>query len=247
MYYLVDKNKEEKKRIQEKLFSLGVLSAGVAHEIGTPLAVIQGRAEMIAQNALSNVRVNESALIISQEVERIKRIVFILLSLGKNQSEIEMAEFPIKMLLEDIFLFFNERIQKGKIQIINEVEFEELVFADKNRFQNVLINLIMNALQAIEKDPDKNNKDKNYIKFCCSQNKKEFKISIEDNGCGIRKEILENIFDPFFTTHDIGEALGLGLPLSYSLCDEMGMELSVESQVGVGSVFYITKRFQESL
>ncbi|MGA1846031.1 ATP-binding protein [Deferribacter abyssi] len=214
--------KTHEKIIQiEKLSSLGLLSAGIAHEIKNPLASIKMGLESLKRN--SSRCDLDTIEILDSEIDRVSKLIVNLLNFAKPtpamKSRVELSD-EIKSCL---------RLLKHQIDIkrVNvELDLERYVyFLDKNHFQQILLNVFLNSIQAIDSD--------GIISVKGFRSDEGYILKIIDNGKGIKKEILSKIFDPFFTTKYSGT--GLGLSIVYSLCRENDIEFDIKSEEGVGT------------
>jgi len=227
-------NEELKKKNQmllqsEKLASIGILASGIAHEINNPLGGIFNCIHMLANDkACSN---NKYIELIKDGLERIENTVKKLLWMArKGEEQKEMVQLYI--LIEHVLEFVGYNLSKKRIKIIKEVDEGLTVFINRADLEQVLLNLIINAIQAIEKEGE--------ILIRCRDEGDRIFFEISDNGSGIEEENINKIFDPFFTTKKQGEGTGLGLWITYEIIKNMGGEIWVESKKGIGTNFYFT-------
>jgi len=227
-------NEELKKKNQmllqsEKLASIGILASGIAHEINNPLGGIFNCIHMLANDkACSNTKYIE---LIKDGLERIENTVKKLLWMArKGEEQKEMVQLYI--LIEHVLEFVGYNLSKKRIKIIKEVDEGLTVFINRADLEQVLLNLIINAIQAIEKEGE--------ILIRCRDEGDRIFFEISDNGSGIEEENMNKIFDPFFTTKKQGEGTGLGLWITYEIIKNMGGEIWVESKKGIGTSFYFT-------
>ncbi len=233
----------EKLRHTERLATLGRLSAGMAHELGTPLNVIAGRAKLIAGQDLPPEDVARSARIIGEQAERMTAIMRQLLDFARrgnprtNRVDIEALAAKVVEMLHPV-----ASKQQAQLTLVPAAE-PLAVAADPSQLQQVLTNLVMNALQALAPDGHVE------LRFATrtslpaeAENKADGPwavIAIQDNGSGIAPEDLPHLFDPFFTTKEVGQGTGLGLSIAYGIVEEHGGWIGVDSQPGEGSCFSI--------
>ena len=226
-----------------KLASIGQLSAGVAHEINNPLAIILTERQLLLDmagqtphpDAAYNEQFDDSMSQIDVQVQRCKRITQNLLRFARRtRSVIETVN--INAFLGEVVELMEREARAGGIKFF--VEFEEDInplLSDPSQLQQVFLNLITNAIDAHE--------DKAYgsVKIMTRSNGRPdgVTVSIADSGCGIATENLEKIFDPFFTTKPVGKGTGLGLSICYAIVKRLGGEITVHSQVGEGTEFDI--------
>lgn len=215
----------------EKLASLGKLAAGVAHEINNPLTSILTNSSLLLDDLDKNDPRREDVDVIVKETIRCREIVKRLLDFAR-QTKPQKQLININAIIENIILlvrnqtsFRNINIQKNLLNDIPEI------MADKDQIQQVFINIIINASEAMSKGGLLT------IESKLSTNKETILISFTDSGPGIPEEIKDKIFDPFVTTKEQGT--GLGLSISYGIIEQHGGEISVESKRGEGTTFII--------
>ncbi len=214
----------------EKLASLGTMLAGVAHEFNNPLSNISSSAEILAEelHAPDDSFAQELLNQITTETSRAAAIVRTLLSLAREE-KFHRDHYPLKPLLEEILALL--RGQMGKdIDITLVMADDLLIFADKQKIQQVFINLLKNSCDALN--------GKGLIQIRAWQNQAGLKISVRDNGPGIPKGLQAKIFDPFFTTKDTGHGSGLGLFIIHDIIVQHGGSISIDSD-GEGTLFTI--------
>jgi signal transduction histidine kinase len=237
-------NEEERRRIEaslrnaERLASVGRLAAGLAHEIGTPLGVIVGRAESLRRKLAGNERAQRSLQIIAGQIERISTTVKGMLDYSRART-VSLAPTALTDVLGKVLEFLEDRFQNRSIEV--ETDFpRELprVLADADRLYEVFLNLAMNAIDAMPEGgrlavrvgtEDRPQAERPALHRAFAV------VSFEDQGCGISQKDLERIFDPFFTTKEVGKGTGLGLSISYGIVREHGGWIEAESAVGAGT------------
>jgi PAS domain S-box-containing protein len=213
----------------EKLASIGLLSAGVAHEINTPLTGISSYVQML-QKKLSDAHYAQILQKIEAQTERVNRIIKNLLNFARNPSDESFHRVDLKEGLEEIISLIDYRLKSLNINL--ELKLNPLtIYARKERLQQVFINIILNALDAMPGGGtltiETRQKDTSAI------------IKIGDTGTGIKPDHLPRIFDPFFTTKGIGKGTGLGLSISFAIIKEHEGQILVDSAVGKGTTFTI--------
>ncbi len=224
-------------RHSERLAAVGRLAAGVAHEVGAPLQVIDGRAKQLLDRPGAPVETRQRNLtIIRTQTERITRIVRNLLNLSRpynlRRQQIELAQ----MIRETVELI-ETQAESANVSIEVSPDAAVAVEADPELMQQVLLNICRNALQAmpqggrllIECERDGARKD----------GKSFAAVRITDMGPGIAADHLPHIFDPFFTTKEIGHGTGLGLPVSHRIVEEHGGWIEAANADRSGAVFTI--------
>ncbi len=214
----------------EKLASIGLLSAGVAHEINTPLTGISSYIQILQQK-LSNSKHSHILNKIEAQTDRVSRIIKNLLNFARNPSETSFYNVDLKENLQEIISLIDYKLKTLNIKLEQNLTSIEPIWAQGERLQQVLINIILNAIDAMPKG--------GILRIELTQINKEAVIKIEDTGTGIKEQHLPHIFDPFFTTKGIGKGTGLGLSISYAIIKEHEGHLAVESEGGKGSLFTI--------
>lgn len=220
----------------EKLASIGRLSAGVAHEINNPLGAILSYAHLIREELNSKKDVDQIVHFtdeIISETNRAKKIIKSLLEFSRqHKSEYEWVD--INQVIEDVITFITIQNRLENIELIkNYGEDIPVVKIDTERIKEALINIIINALDAM------NGKGRLTIKTEVDHKKNIVIISISDTGSGIPQEIMGHIFEPFFTTKPVGKGTGLGLSVTYGIIKQHNGDILVESTVGQGTTFTI--------
>ncbi len=217
----------------KRLAALGKLSAGIAHEIRNPLSSIRGLAQFIS-GSLSPADERKADLkTIIQEVDRLNNLVFQILDYAKVK-KLNLTSFSFNSLLTEVVELFKQEISDKRIEFTLELSPEiSLVQADRDQLRQMLMNIIINALQAIPQEGEiKIETEKSVLK-----EEPAIKLVIEDNGEGIADKDLNQIFDPFFSTRAQGS--GLGLSIVYRIVESHQGEIKVESKVGKGTKFII--------
>ncbi|MEZ9199388.1 cache domain-containing protein [Shewanella sp. 10N.286.54.B9] len=222
--------------INEKLTALGELTAGIAHEINNPTAVILGNMELLKYELGDNADVVEEEIeLVIQQVGRISTIIRSLLQYsrpGEFNAPLEMHQ--ITPIIEEMLVLVRHSIQKQEVVLHQELNASYPIQVNRPQLLQVLINIVVNAAHAI------NDKGQIWIRTYDWVQRGDpvgVKIEIEDEGKGIPEEELNRIFDPFYTTRKDGT--GLGLSLSYGIIKRIGGTIEVTSTVGKGSMFTI--------
>ncbi len=218
----------------KKMSSLGVLTAGIAHQLNNPLNNISTSCQIIleelSQGDLEFVR--KMLTNVEQEVYRARDIVKGLLEFSRVR-DFSIMSVPLEDVVKRSIRLISSQVPPG-IDVVEEVPWDLIVQMDPQRLQEVFLNLLMNAVQAIKETPGQ-------IKIAAHQDdgRKQAVITVEDTGVGIPKEEIDRIFDPFFTTKEIGAGTGLGLSIVYGIIDKHQGTISVESREGEGTRFTI--------
>ncbi len=230
-------NRRQEQMIEShKLRAIGTLTAGIAHELNNPLNNITLTAFMLEEDYknLNDDQRLEMVRDLIKETERSKFIVRNLLDFAR-ESEIKTEHLSIENLISETVKLALNKIKLKGVKV--DVAFPDnmpLIHGDRQQLVQVFLNLILNAIDAMEKggnlkisSPHSNFPDFLVVKF-------------EDNGCGIPHHMLSSIFDPFFTTKSTGHGTGLGLSVSKGIIEKHGGDIRVESRVGVGTTFYLS-------
>ncbi len=216
----------------EKLASIGQLAAGVAHEINNPLGVMLGFTQVMLKKLPGKDPFRKPLISIEREGLRCKKIIQGLLDFSRRSTPTlqpldlnESVEAACK-LIEHQITIDNVRLIKGFAPNLPGIE------GDTNQLQQVFVNLIINAYQAMPKGGD--------LRITTRTVGNQVQAIFADAGVGIRPEDLKHIFDPFFTTKEVGKGTGLGLSVSYGIIKSHGGGIEVDSQVGVGTRFVVS-------
>lgn len=235
-----NRNKEilAKAEHSNKLASIGRLATGVAHEVNNPLAVIQQNAgliqdllEFVEKSQYSNT-LDKSLLAVQNAVNRCKVITHRLLGFARKM-DVSLEDIDINPLLQDVLGFLEKEAMYNYIKV--ETSFDENIphiHSDRGQLQQVFLNIINNAIDAIGKDGviliRSGMYDENHIE-----------LEICDSGSGIEEDSIETIFEPFYTTKEVGKGTGLGLSITYGLVKQLGGTIKVDSIVDWGSIFTV--------
>jgi signal transduction histidine kinase len=215
----------------EKLITVGVLSAGIAHEIGSPLAVIRGRAEQTLRTLgddRRDPRRAEDLRVIIKHIDHISSTIRQILDFSRRQS-IERHPVALEDAFEQARLLLQWKVASRRVELLFEVgPGVDPVSADPDQLQQVLVNLILNACDA--------SSEGGQVRIVATAARPGFiRIAVIDRGCGIAFEHLHAVFDPFFTTKKRGEGTGLGLPIAASIVRNHGGHINLESAPGRGT------------
>jgi PAS domain S-box-containing protein len=231
---ITGKRRIEKQLSQtEKLASIGQLAAGVAHEINNPLGVIKCYSNLIEKNSKPDTQLFQDLKIIKKHTEQCKSVVESLLNFARI-SEPKKEKTDIHECIEEILSMIKREILKEKISVIREFAGDiPFIIVDIQKMKQVFMNLLMNAIQAIEQEGDIT------VRTTFRRKGNVVAIEVEDTGYGISESYINKIFDPFFTTKTAEKGTGLGLAVIYGIVKQHGGEIEVKSSPGNGSIFTI--------
>jgi len=215
----------------EKLASMGTLLFGVAHELNNPLSNISISCQILKEEIEEDNKEFNIELLnqIDEETDRTKNIVRSLLDYSKKR---EKENINLKKAVDETVHFIKGEVPT-KIELKVSIPEEITLFADKQRLQQALLNLIKNGIDAIP-EQGKVSISAHYIK-----NNESVVIEISDTGAGMDSDMVSNIFDPFFTTKASSKGYGLGLFIVHSMIEEHKGSIMVDSEPGFGTVFTI--------
>jgi signal transduction histidine kinase len=219
-----NKQKEIHFQRQERLVSLGELSAGIAHEIKNPLNTINLTIDHLKDSLVTEKNKQAGSYIgnIQQEVRRLDKLVNNFLNYVRSET-LQMSETNVNRVVTEIIALYERELTSAGIEVQMEVEDDFIISADSERLKTALINLIVNAIQAMPQGGILSIKSDKKIKH----------LNIRDTGVGIPEKLLEKIFDPFYTTKAGGT--GLGLPTAYKIIREHEGQLIIESEENKGT------------
>ncbi|HUK30866.1 MAG TPA: ATP-binding protein [Candidatus Acidoferrum sp.] len=213
----------------EKLTSLGLLAAGVAHEVNTPLAVISNYIQMLARQFPGDDPRHTLIEKIVKQTFRASEIVNNLLNFSRVGSS-QFSEVSLNAVVEETLSLVTHPLKTARIEVVQHLQGDlPPVLGSMNRLQQVFLNLFMNARDAM---PAGGVLD---IRTACSNGTVE--VDVSDTGVGIPRDQLHRIFDPFFTTKSTGRGTGLGLSVSYGIIKEHAGKIDVKSAPGRGTQF----------
>jgi two-component system NtrC family sensor kinase len=221
---------EEQLQHSEKMASIGILAAGVAHEVNTPLTGISSYTQMLRQQLKGDD--SRSALLekIEKQTFRAAKIVNNLLNFSRS-SKAEFESLDVNKVLLDVLSLLEHQLERGRIKVRKELSDVTPVRGNENRLQQVFFNLILNARDAMPKG--------GWLTLATRAEDDAVVVEIRDTGHGITPEHIRRIYDPFFTTKGIGRGTGLGLSISFGIVQEHGGAIFVESVPGQGTTFQV--------
>ncbi len=224
---------EERVVQADKLSSVGLLAAGVAHEVNTPLAVISSYSQMLAGKVAQGSDEERMLGKVAEQTFRASEIVNSLLDFSRSSSA-EMAPCEIGAVIRDTVDLVAPQLGKGRIEVDLSLDDGAFVLASRNRLQQVFLNLILNARDAM---PDGGALRITARAVEPSAESGHVSVQVEDTGAGIAPEDQRRVFDPFFTTKQARQGTGLGLAVTYGIVREHSGTIAVASQPGRGTRF----------
>ncbi len=224
--------------VSERQASVGRLAAGVAHEINNPLTGVLTYTHMLLRRKDLNEEVRADLQTIVEATERVRKIVKGLLDFSR-QTKPDREQVDVNRLISSTMsLMENQALLKGVGMVFKPGQDLHMVDMDRNQFQSVLLNILINALDAT-KPGDSITVSTSNSPVRNEADQKGIEISIADTGCGIPPEHLNKLFDPFFTTKEVGHGTGLGLSVTLGIVQRHGGTIQVASEVGKGAAFTI--------
>ncbi|MCU0236458.1 MAG: ATP-binding protein, partial [Acidobacteria bacterium] len=221
----------------EKMASLGLLSAGIAHEINTPLTGISSYCQFLLDNP-DGAENRELIGKMQDQVLRANRIIRTLLDFSRQKGQQAMP-VDLNKVLDESLALVEHKLKKKDIAFRRETDFKQSIHGFPTRLQQLFINLFINAIDAIDRQ--------GWISVSGEESEEQVLIRFKDNGRGIGEKHLEKIFDPFFTTKDVGQGTGLGLAIVYNIVKEHYGNIEVHSKIDRGTTFIITFPLQSPL
>jgi len=219
----------------DRLATIGTLASGLAHEIGTPMAVIRTRAELLLENA-NNEKTREGLEVILSQIDRISRIVQMLLDYARNREPVR-AQHDVRTIIEHVLkLVETEAMRRGVRIVVEPSDGPLAVECDPEQLQQVFINLAVNAFDAMAPSGG-TLKVGTEVEYKADRNPM-VKLIFEDNGSGVPPQFQQHVFDPFFTTKPPGKGTGMGLSVSQAIVHDHNGEISFDSQRS-GTCFYV--------
>jgi signal transduction histidine kinase len=225
---------EEQLQQREKLSSIGLLAAGVAHEINTPLTGVSSYTQMLLGMIAETDPKHKLLEKIHRQTERATGIVNNLLNFSRTGTLTEFNEVDVNHVLDDTLQLLEPQLRQSRIEIVRRYDaMLPTAYGNSGKLQQVFTNLILNARDAIP--------DGGQITLSTATDDGEsINIYVADTGIGIAPENVARIYDPFFTTKGVGQGTGLGLAVSYGIVQEHSGHITVQSAPGRGTTFRIT-------
>jgi signal transduction histidine kinase len=216
----------------ERLASIGTLVAGLAHEIGTPMGVIQGHAKLL-EPAVQDENARWRLRTIQAQIARIARIMESLLNMARPTARRARVPLQLGPLLDSTLAFLTERLTRRRVEVVREYVDGPSVIADAEALQQVFLNLVMNAIDSMPRGGQ--------LRVSVGPAaERGTEVRIADTGSGIPPEVAQRIFDPFFTTKEAGQGHGLGLAVAQGIAHDHGGEIELVRTGPEGTEFRVT-------
>lgn len=247
MVYKLDISEKEIKKLEQKtqliqaskMSTLGEMASGVAHELNQPLNVIRMGATFLSKMIKKSQKIEDKDLktVTEEIVGQVDRASAIINHMRDfSRIGVKRTEIDVNVPIRNIFGIFGQQFKVRNIEI--ELDLDDNlphIMADSNKLEQVLLNLIVNARQAIEEKDEPGGK----VTIKSFSDRGQVAISISDTGNGIPEDILDKIFEPFFTTKKVGVGTGLGLSISYGIVQDYGGTIDAKTDLGVGTTFLL--------
>ncbi|MEY4549724.1 MAG: hypothetical protein RL685_5919 [Pseudomonadota bacterium] len=217
-------------RRADRLITVGRVAAALAHELGTPIHVVSERAKMARSGEVEPAELPRTLDIIIEQTERIAGTIRQVLDLARQQPPVR-SQLNLSNLVESTRELLSPLAAKKSIELHSDVPAQAPALLDGGQIRQVLMNLVMNAVQAMDRP--------GHIWLRLRERAGHWALEVEDQGSGIAAEHLPRIFEPFFTTKGVGEGTGLGLSIVQGIVQEHGGTIEVDSALGRGSRFTV--------
>lgn len=222
----------EQLAFNEKMAELGRLSTGIVHELNTPLSVIVSAAQMILREDELSEFVRELVERINTEAQRLSQLTRGVTTFARRE-ENPSGETDLNSVIREVGGLLKYEAQKRSILVVEELDYRlPSVRGDANRFKQIFMNLMVNALQAMDSGG-------RLVVTTSRDMDGAVRVQVADTGEGIPAAALESVFEPFFTTKKPGEGTGLGLYVTRMLVDSLDGKVSISSTVGEGTTFHL--------
>jgi two-component system NtrC family sensor kinase len=240
----------------EKLASVGRLASGVAHEIGNPIGIVLGYLGLLKGDSLNKEERGDFINRIENEIDRINRTIRNLLDFSRP-SKGEVKAVSVHQIIVDMLDMLKPQPMMSDIKImLNQVAKKDTILADPDKLKQVFLNLLVNAIDAMEANQTKDGIPNNVLSIKTSVvpesqsdgkgNGNKIQIEFIDNGPGLPAEELNRIFDPFYTTKEPGKGTGLGLSVSLRIVEDMDGDIKAKSEKGEGTTITVILPLHET-
>jgi len=222
----------ERRLVQaDKLSSIGLLAAGVAHEVNTPLAVISSYAQMLAKQVSGDEQKSRMLEKISGQTFRASEIVNSLLNFSRTWTS-DLAQVNVNSVIEETLALLEHQLRKAGVEVRTDLTQDlESIRGNQGKLQQVFLNLFLNARDAME--------PAGVLQVITRRSSKGVEVDVVDTGHGIAPEHMGRIYDPFFTTKGVKKGTGLGLSVTYGIIQEHGGAIEAISKPGEGTCFHL--------
>ncbi len=217
-------NQKNKLFHQSKLASLGEMSAGIAHEVNNPLAIIAGSAELLTKFKDNPEKFNAKLDSIFKSCQRISKILNGLKKFSRSAERTLLKNFNLSQIIDEVIILTEMKASRSLTKVTKECPPEIFINCDDLSMEQVLINLINNAIDAI-----KNNEER-WVKITVHEHEGYVFLRVIDSGKAISPDLEEKIFDPFFTTKKVGDGTGLGLSITKGILEEHMATITLNRQ-----------------
>lgn len=214
----------------EKLATVGTLTAGLAHEINSPIAGIQNCLRRIKESP-NKIEQNSKYLdMIDNAVNKIEKVVSNLLNFSRKHYT-DFKQVSLNDVIENSLLLVAHRLEKQRIAISKNINSKlTLIMGNKNELEQVFVNLLINSIDAIEENNLTNDKCEKRITIDANEDESEIIITVTDTGIGVSEENITHVFDPFFTTKPVGKGTGLGMSIVYNIIKAHNGRITIASE-----------------
>jgi hypothetical protein len=222
----------ERRLVQaDKLSSIGLLAAGVAHEVNTPLAVISNYAQMLAKQVTGDEQKSRMLEKISGQTFRASEIVNSLLNFSRTWTS-DLADVNVNAVIQETLALLEHQLRKAGVKVLADLDPRlDTIRGNQGKLQQVFLNLFLNARDAMEPS--------GVLQVVTRQSDKGIEVDVIDTGHGIAPEHMGRIYDPFFTTKGVKKGTGLGLSVTYGIIQEHGGAIEAISRPGEGTCFHL--------
>ena len=214
----------------EKMSAVGQLAGGVAHEINNPLGGILAFAQIMSRDLGRGAEDQENLRLITDAAVRAKKIVESLLHFSRRPRE-EKGPVDLVRVVDDSLFLLQSQLKTGSIEVVRELE-PAVATANANQVQQIVVNLVVNALQAM-------NGDGKIVVSTGASGANHVRLKVSDSGPGMKPEVARRVFEPFFTTKPEGQGTGLGLSICYQIAEEHGGSIRLEQSPERGACFVL--------
>ncbi len=235
---ITDRAELERRLVQaDKLSSIGLLAAGVAHEVNTPLAVISTYAQLLAKQVSGDDQKSKLLEKIAKQTFRASEIVNSLLNFSRT-SPAEFDDVDLNRVVLETISLVSHQMERAKVEVhLNLMPHLPVIKGNAGKLQQVFLNLVLNARDAMDAGGT--------LTIASSATGDSARIEVTDTGQGISSENLSRIYDPFFTTKMARKGTGLGLSVTYGIVREHGGSIEVQSEPGAGTLFHLEFPFAQ--